>query len=79
VGLRVETDRLGEVRVPADKLEARGPNVLSNTSASARIRNLVSCFGIEDRRDGGGVIGLVSNPEAAEAQNAKVPLLLSGE
>jgi hypothetical protein len=31
-----------------------------------RIRNLVSCFGIENRGDG-GAFGLISKPEAVEA------------
>jgi len=32
------------------------------------IRNFVPNFGIEDRGDGGGVVGLASKPEALEAQ-----------
>ena len=36
-----------------------------------RIRNFVPNFGIEDRGDGGGVVGLVSKPEALEAQLRK--------
>jgi hypothetical protein len=32
------------------------------------IRNLVPNFGIEDRGDGGGIVGLASKPEALEAQ-----------
>jgi hypothetical protein len=36
-----------------------------------RIRNFVPNFGIEDRGDGGGVVGLVSKPEALEAQLKK--------
>jgi hypothetical protein len=35
------------------------------------IRNFVPNFGIEDRGDGGGVVGLVSRPEALEAQLKK--------
>lgn len=35
---------------------------------AGRIRNFVPNFGIEDRRDGGGVVGLVQKPEALEAQ-----------
>jgi hypothetical protein len=36
--------------------------------AGVRIRNFVPNFGIEDRGDGRGVVGLVSKPEALEAQ-----------
>jgi hypothetical protein len=36
-----------------------------------RIRNFVPNFGIEDRGDGGGVVGLLSKPEALEAQLKK--------
>jgi hypothetical protein len=35
------------------------------------IRNLVPNFGIEDRADGGGIVGLASKPEALEAQLKK--------
>ena len=44
------------------------PHYPSKLARQGRIRNLVSCFGIEDRGDGGGVVGLVSKPEAIEAQ-----------
>ncbi|HTQ18032.1 sigma-70 family RNA polymerase sigma factor [Mycobacterium sp.] len=37
----------------------------------ARIRNFFPNFGIEDRGDGGGVVGLLSKPEALEAQLRK--------
>jgi hypothetical protein len=36
--------------------------------ARGGIRNLVSCFGIEDRGDGGGGVSLASKPEALKAQ-----------
>jgi hypothetical protein len=49
----------------------KAPHYPSKLAREGRIRNLVSCFGIEDRGDGGGVVGLVSRPEAIEAQMRK--------
>jgi crotonobetainyl-CoA:carnitine CoA-transferase CaiB-like acyl-CoA transferase len=49
----------------------KAPHYPSKLAREGRIRNLVSCFGIEDRGDGGGVVGLVSKPEALEAQMRK--------
>jgi hypothetical protein len=40
------------------------PHYPSKLAREGRIRNLVPNFGIEDRGDGGGVVGLVSKPEA---------------
>jgi hypothetical protein len=47
------------------------PHYPSKLAREGRIRNLVPNFGIEDRGDGGGVVGLVSKPEALEAQLKK--------
>jgi CoA transferase family III len=47
---------------------AKVPHYPSKLAREGGIRNLVSCFGIEDRGDGGGVVGLLSRPEAIEAQ-----------
>ena len=44
------------------------PHYPSKLAHEGGIRNLVPNFGIEDRGDGGGVVGLASNPEALEAQ-----------
>jgi hypothetical protein len=47
------------------------PHYPSKLVPESRIRNLVPNFGIKDRGDGGGVVGLVSKPEALEAQLKK--------
>jgi hypothetical protein len=44
------------------------PHYPSKLAREGGIRNLVPNFGIEDRGDGGGVVGLASKPEALEAQ-----------
>src|SRR5262249_43068336 len=44
------------------------PHYPSKLAREGGIRNLVPNFGIEDRGDGGGVVGLVSKPEALKAQ-----------
>jgi hypothetical protein len=47
------------------------PHYPSKLVREGRIRNFVPNFGIEDRGDGGGVVGLISKPEALEAQLKK--------
>jgi crotonobetainyl-CoA:carnitine CoA-transferase CaiB-like acyl-CoA transferase len=49
----------------------KAPHYPSKLAREGRIRNLVSCFGIEDRGDGGGVVSMASKPEAVEAQMRK--------
>jgi hypothetical protein len=47
------------------------PHYPSKLAREGCIRNFVPNFGIEDRGDGGGVVGLASKPEALEAQLKK--------
>jgi hypothetical protein len=56
---------------PADDGPPEMPHYPSKFAREGRIRNFVPNFGIEDRGDGGGVVGLVSKPEALEAQLRK--------
>jgi len=49
----------------------RLPHYPSKLAREGRIRNFVPNFGIEDRGDGGGVVGLAPKPEALEAQLTK--------
>ena len=56
---------------PAGDGPPQVPHYPSKLAREDGIRNLVPNFGIEDRGDGGGVVGLVSKPEALEAQLKK--------
>jgi hypothetical protein len=56
---------------PAGDGPPQVPHYPSKLAREGRIRNLVPNFGIEDRGDGGGVVGLISKPEALEAQLKK--------
>ena len=61
------------VRQSAVGLCVQGSDVLAGRLGevelgAGRIRNFVPNVGIEDRRDGGGVVGLVPKPEALEAR-----------
>jgi crotonobetainyl-CoA:carnitine CoA-transferase CaiB-like acyl-CoA transferase len=64
-------DTTGWTANPAGDGPPRVPHYPSKLVREGRIRNLVPNFGIEDRGDGGGVVGLVSKPEALEAQLKK--------
>jgi CoA-transferase family III len=56
---------------PAGDAPPQTPHFPSEMAREGRIRNFVPNFGIEDRGDGGGVVGLVSKPDALEAQLKK--------
>src|SRR6187551_3592702 len=56
---------------PAGDGPPQVPHYPSKLAREGRIRNLAPNFGIEDRGDGGGVVGLISKPEALEAQLKK--------
>jgi crotonobetainyl-CoA:carnitine CoA-transferase CaiB-like acyl-CoA transferase len=64
-------DTTGFTANPAGDGPPQVPHYPSKLAREGRIRNLVPNFGIEDRGDGGGVVGLVSKPEALEAQLKK--------
>jgi crotonobetainyl-CoA:carnitine CoA-transferase CaiB-like acyl-CoA transferase len=64
-------DTTGWTANPAGDGPPQVPHYPSKLAREGRIRNLVPNFGIEDRGDGGGVVGLVSKPEALEAQLKK--------
>ena len=64
-------DTIGWTANPASDAPPQVPHYPSKLAREGRIRNLVPNFGIEDRGDGGGVVGLVSKPEALEAQLRK--------
>ena len=66
-----DPDTIGWTANAAGDAPPQVPHYPSKLAREGRIRNLVSCFGIEDRGDGGGVVGLVSKPEALEAQMRK--------
>jgi hypothetical protein len=63
-----DPDTIGWTANPAG---AAPPHYPSKLAREGRIRNFVPNFGIEDRGDGGGVVGLASKPEALEAQLKK--------
>ena len=63
-----DPDTTGWTEKPAGDAPPKAPHYPSKLAREGRIRNLVSCFGIEDRGDGGGVVSLLSKPEALEAQ-----------
>jgi crotonobetainyl-CoA:carnitine CoA-transferase CaiB-like acyl-CoA transferase len=64
-------DTIGWTANPAGDGPPEVPHYPSKLAREGGIRNLVPNFGIEDRGDGGGVVGLVSTPEALEAQLKK--------
>jgi crotonobetainyl-CoA:carnitine CoA-transferase CaiB-like acyl-CoA transferase len=66
-----DPDTTGWTANPAGDAPPQVPHYPSKLAREGRIRNLVPNFGIEDRGDGGGVVGLVSKPEALEAQLKK--------
>jgi crotonobetainyl-CoA:carnitine CoA-transferase CaiB-like acyl-CoA transferase len=66
-----DPDTIGWTANPDGDGPPRVPHYPSKLAREGRIRNFVPNFGIEDRGDGGGVVGLVSKPEALEAQLKK--------
>jgi CoA-transferase family III len=66
-----DPDTIGWTVNPAGDAPPQVPHYPSKLVREGRIRNFVPNFGIEDRGDGGGVVGLVSKPEALEAQLKK--------
>jgi crotonobetainyl-CoA:carnitine CoA-transferase CaiB-like acyl-CoA transferase len=66
-----DPDTIGWTANPAADAPPQVPHYPSKLAREDRIRNFVPNFGIEDRGDGGGVVGLVSKPEALEAQLTK--------
>ena len=66
-----DPDTIGWTASPAGDGPPQVPHYPSKLAREGRIRNFVPNFGIEDRGDGGGVVGLVSKPEALEAQLKK--------
>jgi len=66
-----DPDTIGWTANPAGDAPPQMPHYPSKLAREGRIRNLAPNFGIEDRGDGGGVVGLVSKPEALEAQLKK--------
>src|SRR5262245_1512697 len=66
-----DPDTIGWTVIAAGDAPPQVPHYPSKFAREGRIRNFVPNFGIEDRGDGGGVVGLVSEPEALEAQLRK--------
>ncbi|MDH6247904.1 CoA transferase [Mycobacterium sp. OTB74] len=66
-----DPDTIGWTANPAGDGPPQVPHYPSKLVREGRIRNFVPNFGIEDRGDGGGDVGLVSKPEALEAQLKK--------
>jgi len=64
-------DTVGWTANPAGDGPPRVPHYPSKLAREGGIRNLVPNFGIEDRGDGGGIVGLASKSEALEAQLKK--------
>jgi crotonobetainyl-CoA:carnitine CoA-transferase CaiB-like acyl-CoA transferase len=64
-------DTIGWTTNPAGNAPPEVPHYSSKVASEGRIRNFVPNFGIEDRGDGGGVVGLISKPEALQAQLKK--------
>ena len=63
-----DPDTIGWTADPAGAAPPQLPHYPSKLAREGGIRNFVPNFGIEDRGDGGGVVGLASKPEALEAQ-----------
>jgi crotonobetainyl-CoA:carnitine CoA-transferase CaiB-like acyl-CoA transferase len=66
-----DPDTIGWTANPAGDGPPQEPHYPSKLVREGRIRNFVPNFGIEDRGDGGGEVGLISKPEALEAQLRK--------
>jgi hypothetical protein len=66
-----DSDTIGWTANPAGTAPPQLPHYPSKLAREGGIRNFVPNFGIEDRGDGGGVVGLASKPEALEAQLKK--------
>ena len=66
-----DPDTIGWTVNPAGNAPPQVPPYPSKLAREGGIRNFVPNFGIEDRGDGGGVVGLVSKLEALEAQLKK--------
>ena len=66
-----DPDTIGWTANPAGAAPPQLPHYPSKLAREGGIRNFVPNFGIEDRGDGGGVVGLASKPEALEAQLKK--------
>jgi crotonobetainyl-CoA:carnitine CoA-transferase CaiB-like acyl-CoA transferase len=66
-----DPDTIGWTANPTGDAPPQVPHYPSKLVREGRIRNFVANFGIEDRGDGGGVVGLVSKPEALEVQLKK--------
>jgi CoA-transferase family III len=64
-------DTIGWTPAPACDGPPQVPHYPSKLAREGGIRNLVPNFGIEDRGDGGGIVGLISKPEALETQLKK--------
>ncbi|MBW0018276.1 MAG: CoA transferase [Mycobacterium sp.] len=64
-------DTTGWTQNPAGDAPPPVPHYPSKLAREKGIRNLTPNFGIEDRADGGGVVGFASKPEAVEAQLRK--------
>jgi hypothetical protein len=64
-------DTIGWTADPAGDGPPNMPHYPSKLAREGGIRNFVPNFGIEDRGDGGGIVGLTSKPEALEAQLKK--------
>ena len=64
-------DTIGWTANPAGDGPPQVPHYPSKLVREGRIRNFVPNFGVEDRGDSGGVVGLISKPEALEAQLKK--------
>ena len=64
-------DTIGWTADPVGDAPPELPYYPSKLAREGGIRNFVPNFGIEDRGDGGGVVGLVAKPENLEAQLKK--------
>ena len=69
--LGTDPDTIGWTANPAGDAPPQVPDYPSKLVREGGIRNFVPNFGIEDRGDGGGVVGLVSKPAALKAQLKK--------
>jgi len=69
--LGTDSDTIGWTADPVGAERPQLPHYPSKLAREGRIRNFAPNFGIEDRGDGGGVVGLASKREALEAQLKK--------